>query len=73
MININVKKDKLRVSLFGLVVALIYSIGVEIDGLPEWGHALTPGGVGGMLMAMGGAVIGWMTPRPARPSLRRKD
>lgn len=73
MIDINVKRDKLRISVFGLVVALVYSIGVEINAMPEWDHALTPGGVGGLLMAMGGAIIGWMTPRPARPSLRRKD
>lgn len=73
MIDVNLKKDKLRVSTLGLVIALVYSIGLELHKTPDWAVFVNPDAIGGLMMAMGGAVIGWMTPRPARPSLRRND
>lgn len=73
MVSLNVKKDKLRASIFGLVVALVYSIGLELHKTPDWGVFAYPDAIGGLMMAMGGAVIGWLAPRPARPSLKRKD
>lgn len=48
----------------GLISAVIGSIGGVIVASPNWDNVLTTGGIGGMLMALGGALASWASPLP---------
>lgn len=50
----------------GLMSAVVGGIGGVIVASPSWDNVTTPGGIGGICLALAGALGSWMSPQPPK-------